>query len=388
MTSSRSARILEENREQILSAWERRARRALTRVQGAPSLILRDYLLDYIERTAAALQRVAEGMTPTRAVSDPSLEAAVHGRLRAATPAYDLRYIITEYRILREIVRELLESQIDLSQAERDVLVLVTDQHSGAAVQAFADSVARVQGAVVRSFSRELFPAVAELRDRLRMLEQHGGGDRSEVDLCLDVAERLLEETDALARSVQVEPGQMLQMDFHQAELGPLLEGIVTEARLTYGDWFDLQLPEQPVRARFSRAGLERALENLIDNAIRQGQLAVRLELSAEVLGDEVVIRLRHQGEPLSREVRQRLTGSAAHRRRGGSGWGLGLSLVVDVVEAHGGRIEVRDEAGGSTVLLRLPTRGPGAEDTALLGDGRRVSGSRGVGVQGRDESP
>jgi signal transduction histidine kinase len=110
------------------------------------------------------------------------------------------------------------------------------------------------------------------------------------------------------------------------------------------------------------RAALRRALDNLIGNAIKYGNGWVRVSTAASqgAAGRSVEIRVEDRGPGVGAEDRRRIF-EPFYRGRlaAGSqtpGSGLGLSVVKEIVEAHGGsvRVETRSE-GGSQFTIQLP---------------------------------
>jgi signal transduction histidine kinase len=103
---------------------------------------------------------------------------------------------------------------------------------------------------------------------------------------------------------------------------------------------------------------MAQALGNLIDNALKYG--AGTITLALEALPTGVRLSVSDQGPGIAPEHR-----AAALRRfgrvdeaRGGSGAGLGLSLVGAVARLHGGSValeEVGEAAGGLRVVIDLP---------------------------------
>ncbi len=103
------ADLLEERREEILRRWEERVCGEL--VDGEmPRAVLRDDLPDFLESTAASLRSGAVGAGVARA-------GEAHGRQRALAGA-DLRHVLREYGVLRDVVFELLEEADCPSQLE------------------------------------------------------------------------------------------------------------------------------------------------------------------------------------------------------------------------------------------------------------------------------
>ena len=109
---------------------------------------------------------------------------------------------------------------------------------------------------------------------------------------------------------------------------------------------------------------LSRALDNLLDNARKYGggpQSPIRVE--ARQVGPEAVLAVSDSGAGIPPEELERVfdpfyRGSAGRSRA--SGFGLGLALARRVVEAHGGRIQASNVAGGGArIETRLPVSSP-----------------------------
>lgn len=100
---------------------------------------------------------------------------------------------------------------------------------------------------------------------------------------------------------------------------------------------------------------LARALSNLVANAIEAMPEGGTLRLRTRADGQNVEVEVEDTGPGLSDEQRTRLFAPYFTTKRGGTG--LGLAIVQGIVSDHGGRIDVRSEAGrGTTFTLSLPT--------------------------------
>lgn len=99
---------------------------------------------------------------------------------------------------------------------------------------------------------------------------------------------------------------------------------------------------------------LERALGNLVDNALRHGSGAI--ELTAGRSDGDVVVEVRDHGPGLPEGFESdafRRFSRGAHSRVGGSG--LGLALVEAVAAAHGGSVSAEDASPGARLRIVLP---------------------------------
>jgi len=102
---------------------------------------------------------------------------------------------------------------------------------------------------------------------------------------------------------------------------------------------------------------MEQVLINIIHNAIKHTSPGGRIIVSAEQLENEVVIRVKDNGEGISEKDLPRIFERfyKTDQARSSGGTGLGLAIAKHVVEAHGGRIWAESELGmGSTFSIAL----------------------------------
>ncbi|PRX48662.1 two-component system sensor histidine kinase BaeS [Prauserella shujinwangii] len=105
---------------------------------------------------------------------------------------------------------------------------------------------------------------------------------------------------------------------------------------------------------------LRQALGNLVSNALRHTPSGGRVTLWARRVADEVLVGVADTGSGIDEaslpHVFDRFWRAEKSRSRGGGGSGLGLAITHHLVDAHGGRIEVRSTVGvGTTFTLHLP---------------------------------
>jgi two-component system sensor histidine kinase CreC len=104
---------------------------------------------------------------------------------------------------------------------------------------------------------------------------------------------------------------------------------------------------------RGDRYLLERALVNLLENAIAFAPAESAIELRLELSGQEIVLRIRDHGPGIPEFARERIFErfySLPRPDGGARSSGLGLSFVREVTRLHGGRIRVANAEGGGAV--------------------------------------
>lgn len=163
------------------------------------------------------------------------------------------------------------------------------------------------------------------------------------------------------------------------AELDELVEEILLASRLDHADWLDLAeevdllalTAEEGARHGVEVTGdaaivagnarlLSRLVRNLMQNALRHGAPPVRAAIRRE--DGMVELTVRDHGPGIADGERERVF-EPFYRPSGRSeqagGWGLGLALVRQIAERHGGSVRQETPAdGGARFVVTLPERG------------------------------
>ncbi|MDP3803171.1 sensor histidine kinase [Brevundimonas sp.] len=134
-------------------------------------------------------------------------------------------------------------------------------------------------------------------------------------------------------------------------ELAVMLERVF-EARKIEIDW---RAPDD-LGFRGERQDLQEILGNLMENACKWAKRRVRVSAGPTHLGQMVVV-VEDDGPGLPADQREAALERGARMDETTPGSGLGLSIVVELTRAYGGRITLGDsDMGGLKVLLELPT--------------------------------
>lgn len=116
---------------------------------------------------------------------------------------------------------------------------------------------------------------------------------------------------------------------------------------------------EEGIEAAFNASLMSRVIYNLLQNAYKYGKDGGNVWLSLQKEGDEAVIRVKDDGIGIAEEDLDRIwqrfwQADTSRGSEGGSG--LGLAMVKEIADLHGGSVAVESEEGkGSTFSFRIP---------------------------------
>lgn len=232
---------------------------------------------------------------------------------------------------------------------------------------------ARLQGALARERAfvadagHELRTPLAVLRTELELAERPA---RSRDEL-IDAIRNAALETDRLARLAEellflARAEDRPTSGFDVEPIVPLLrQSVQAFTRRAEERAVSVRIVADPgLAAPLDAISVRRAVDNLIDNALRYAPGGSEIVIEAREDGGSLIVEVRDTGAgfpdgflPHAFE-RFRRADSARARVDGGSG--LGLAIVSAVARRHGGTAQARNrETGGAAVTLRLPTIRP-----------------------------
>jgi two-component system CheB/CheR fusion protein len=193
------------------------------------------------------------------------------------------------------------------------------------------------------------YPADSKLAYALQVLKRQTKYVTALIDDLLDV--------------VRARTGKTL-LDLQQVELAEIIadareaiEGKAVERQQKV----EVLLPPAPIRLVADRVRLTQVLVNLLSNASKFSAVGATLWIRGTVEADEAVVRVEDRGRGIAPALLPHVFDllSQAHHERSGDGLGLGLSIVKEYVELHGGTVQVRSEGlgHGSEFAVRLPLK-------------------------------
>jgi two-component system sensor histidine kinase KdpD len=286
----------------------------------------------------------AAGEAPPSAPTEATVSATVDERttlaLRAARPlsAEDVRVITAVGQHLgAALERDRLRDQAYATREERERTTMRT--------------------ALLAAVSHDLRTPLASIKAGVTALTTSGAAIGPED------TRALLEDVDRSADRLQALIDNLLDMGRLDAGAvsplrGPVaLDEVVPRAVGATGP-VDLDVPEDLPLVHADPGLLERAIANVVENAVRYTPAGDRPQVKAERLGSTVVLRVIDHGPGVPENAKPAMF--AAFQRVGdsprGQGVGLGLAVARGFVEVNGGTLEAEDTPGGGlTMVITLP---------------------------------
>jgi two-component system sensor histidine kinase KdpD len=254
----------------------------------------------------------------------------------------------------------------DLGADDRELLRAFTDQLAVAmrsrelqAEAATAETLAQandLRTALLRAVSHDLRTPLASIKASASTLLA------DDVELGREATRQLLstieEEADRLNNLI----GNLLDMsrlqsgtfDLIQRDIG--LDEVVAQALASLGDRARgavVEVPENLPRVHTDSALLERAVANVIDNAVAWSPSDQNVRVEAATFGGMVELRVIDRGPGIRPDQREHVF--QPFQRLGdehaGAGVGLGLAVARGFVDALGGELTIDDTPGGGTTM-------------------------------------
>ena len=122
------------------------------------------------------------------------------------------------------------------------------------------------------------------------------------------------------------------------------------------------RLPASDIVCDWDWMLVERAVDNILRNAIRFSPSGGKLDVSSHLNADgSIEIAIQDQGPGVPDDDLKRIfdpfTQVDSARDHASGGYGIGLALVHRIVELHGGNIEASNQSPGLRIVMRLPRK-------------------------------
>lgn len=302
---------------------------------------------------SASLQPVEQSMTAIRTIlwiALPVLAAGV-GLLTYITVGRVLRPVHSITRQTRDISSSNLSERVPVPDTRDDIAELAITMND---MLGRLDEGQQRQRQFVSDASHELRSPIAASQSQLEVALTHpAAADWPETaEAVLGEQVQLGDLVDDLLALTSID--EQNRGSVSQIDLGELIR---EETARPHHTRVQTQV-QNDVRITGNRARLARAVRNVVDNADQHAESAVRVTLNRDE--DDVIVHVDDDGPGVPAAQRARIFDRFARldepRNRNEGGAGLGLAIVRQVVQSHGGTVECTESPlGGARISMTFP---------------------------------
>ena len=346
-----------------MALWEERANTEIAAAERVSIVTLRDMLPVVIEELADTIGAQKDGarLNHAREFARARLETAKeHGQQRADTEVYTLAEVIAEFHILRQVIFEVLEEHTPLSRLDRNIIISSFEQTVNDSACMFAElqtkNRERFTMTLVHDFRSPLF--VIKLNCQLARSDV---SDLSSVIKTLEKIEKNSKKLEGMISALldvsRIKSGKGFVINSREMRLDLLVKETVSHLIEAYGERFESRTDDEIVGC-WDHEGLRRIIENLAVNALKYGNANSPIIIKATKSGAVATLTVHNEGNPIPLDEQQKIFESYDRSSADptSSGWGLGLTLVKGMAEAHKGTVSVESSnEAGTNFIVELP---------------------------------
>lgn len=373
----KAAGIIEKRKTAIIEIWVETVREELTAPNVNSEPVLRDHLPLVLEDIIKIMKQYCDYKVDAENISfDNILDHSVgHGRHRSSSFGYDMEQVLKEYIFLHKIITRELRSAGVYSTEVGDLLKYVVENSMLYAGVAFNTSLQEIRQKMIGTLAHDIRNPLSTAYLTMDMLEKEKDPERLQniKKISKNSIKRAIHLTEHLLEMISVEAGEGIAFHFSESDLMPYITSVYGEASEIYSNEIIMDCNAVEIKGIFDSAMIRRVLENIINNAVKYGKRGTPVTIRAEDHPEKVIISVHNEGEAIPENDQEKIFGfmnsTKGEDPRKLKSWGMGLTLMKAVAEAHGGSpaLESTEEEGTTfTLELKKYENSPGKVKTAL----------------------
>jgi signal transduction histidine kinase len=174
----------------------------------------------------------------------------------------------------------------------------------------------------------------------------------------IDMVDRMIQD---LLDANKLKAGEKLPIQPCEICLNDIISETLTDFRALHGERFFFRGPPK-ICGYWCGKGMRRMLDNLVGNAVKYGDPVRAIEITVDQNKNQTSLEVHNYGPPIPEKEHEKLFEPFKRVKINDKkiGWGIGLSLVKGLAEAHGGEIFLKSNPEeGTSFKLIFPNRVP-----------------------------
>jgi signal transduction histidine kinase len=369
------AKFIRENQEEIIDGWEAFARDYIPPASGLDPAALKDHirdLLNFIVEDMRTQQNKSEQRQKSKgegekAGGENDSAAETHAEMRFLDN-FEAYHIFAELRALRASITDLWDRARPHTDADYQEMIRFNetiDQIAAESLARYTDKQSKNHELFLGTLVHDLRNPIAATIQAAQVVMAYHKKQQAMLDQINLSSTHLDKMISDLIDVVRVRIGKGFPISPHHMDLRETVTNAVNEIKLAYpkseiktevtgdvtGDWDDSRMAQ--------------VLSNLIGNAVQHGDTTAPIEVIVEGNSGEIELSVHNGGNPIPSKdipnIFDPLT-QGNYGRTTRKNLGLGLFISKQIIEAHGGDIEVSSsEAEGTTFVAHLPRHSAGS---------------------------
>jgi signal transduction histidine kinase len=352
---SSKALAFQRLRDEIIDHWESAARASIRGAGDVPSPVLTDTL-------PAFLDNIAEALSPEHPREDATSDntaAAAHGGERARMTPFRVGDIAFEYQLLRQSIEHVATDRVRMESAEWAIVDRSLNFATIEAIRSFVDVKDELRARAAATLSHDMRTPLSIITNAAQLIE---------LSPDISVAKKMSSKISLNTRRLEAMLVELVDALTHQRstnhamtlvefDMFTLAQEVGEQYRMGRGPSVVIRVLGRSVVGHWHPDTMRRALENLVNNAIKYGD-GREIQIKAGENRGRLLLSVSNRGVPIPKDRQERIF-DYLERDEGVTstfGWGIGLPFVKNVAEEHGGTVAVDSSAQmGTTFLIDVP---------------------------------
>ncbi len=263
------------------------------------------------------------------------------------TPIDEAGQLVGFTKVVQDLTeRSLLVQERDLSRTHAEAMVMEAEYRNRFIATLTHDLRSPLAAAMTGA---ELIARAPDKTEKVRIWAHR-------IGTAVERSDRMIKD---LLDATRLQAGEQLPLEFEHTDLRPIVGELCDDLTTRHGTRFAV-VTEGQTSGFWSPDGLRRVLDNLLVNAVKYGDPGQPVTVRMRSLDDRLLLSVHNEGTMIAADDQEKLFvayhRTSLARTSGKVGWGLGLTLVKGIVEAHGGIVKVESyPKEGTTFTVDIP---------------------------------